>query len=76
MNVRYGGGRNGVVGGSRGAELIREGWKRDFPNARQPAEPNVIMRGEDFIMGRGNSLKLADTRLRKCYATTARSRES
>lgn len=38
---------------SRGAELIREGWKRDFPNARQPAEPNVIMRGEDFIMGRG-----------------------
>lgn len=38
---------------SRGAELIREGWKRDFPNARQPAELNVIMRGEDFIMGRG-----------------------
>lgn len=45
-------GRDGPL--SRGAaELIREGWKRDFPNARQAAEPNVIMRGEDFIMGRG-----------------------
>lgn len=55
--LRKGGGRpRGKWGchgsGSRGAELIREGWKRDFPNARQPAEPNVIMRGEDFIIGR------------------------
>lgn len=49
------GGRNGGEedDGSRGVELIRGGWKRDFPNARQPAEPNAIMRGEDFIMGRG-----------------------
>lgn len=46
-------GRDGSPALSRGAELIREGWKRDFPNARQPAEPNVIMRGEDFIMERG-----------------------
>lgn len=45
----------------RGEGETGKGRQRDFPNAFQPTELNVIMHGEDFIIGRWNSLKLAES---------------
>lgn len=36
----------------RGEGETGKGRQRDFPNAFQPTELNVIMHGEDFIIGR------------------------
>lgn len=40
------------MAGKRGEGETGKGRQRDFPNAFQPTELNVIMHGEDFIIGR------------------------
>lgn len=42
----------GRVDRERGESETAGGRQRDFPNAFQPTELNVIMHGEDFIIGR------------------------
>lgn len=55
---RPGGGRRDRAEGGmartreRGEGETGKGRQRDFPNAFQPTELNVIMHGEDFIIGR------------------------
>lgn len=52
LETETGQGEGGGGARERGEGETGKGRQRDFPNAFQPTELNVIMHGEDFIIGR------------------------